>query len=257
MIRLISTDFDGTIHDPSVPLPIPGEFIGRVRAAKRDGAKWIVNTGREMEDVLGKLRALGVEPLPDYIVEVERHIHESDRGLWRAHEEWNDACQADHDDLFAGAGGPMGRIREWVTGRFAAHVYEDPWSPLCIIAERGADADRIHARIEEECRGIAELTVVRNEVYFRFGHVKYSKGTALGEIARREGVAREEVFAVGDHYNDLPMLDGTHAGVVAAPSNAINEVKTAVRAAGGYVASRPCGFGVVEALDFFAGSKLV
>ena len=139
-----------------------------------------------------------------------------------------------------------------MSSSFAAQVYDDPWSPLCIIAMHASDADRIHERIEEECLRVESLTVVRNAIYFRFGHTRYSKGTTLGEIARLLGVKREEVFAAGDHYNDLSMLDGTHAGQVAAPSNAIPVVKRAVRAAGGYVSEKSCGLGVVDALDFFS-----
>ena len=61
------------------------------------------------------------------------------------------------------------------------------------------------------------------------------------------------IFAVGDHQNDLPMLDGTHARHVACPGNAIDPVKRAVRAAGGYVAREPYSAGVIEALRFYCG----
>ena len=65
------------------------------------------------------------------------------------------------------------------------------------------------------------------------------------------GSDREEIFAAGDHFNDLPMLDGRHARWVACPGNAVEEVQTPVRAAQGYVASRECSEGVLEALHHF------
>jgi hypothetical protein len=62
------------------------------------------------------------------------------------------------------------------------------------------------------------------------------------------GIQRAEIFAAGDHYNDLPMLDGIHAQWVACPNNAVEAVQKTVRAAGGYVAEGRCSTGIVEAL---------
>jgi hydroxymethylpyrimidine pyrophosphatase-like HAD family hydrolase len=60
-----------------------------------------------------------------------------------------------------------------------------------------------------------------------------------------------EIFAAGDHYNDISMLDGRFARYPACPGNAIAEVKEAVRNAGGYVAAQDHGAGVHEALHHF------
>ena len=47
------------------------------------------------------------------------------------------------------------------------------------------------------------------------------------------------------------MLDGIVAAMPSCPANAIDQVKAAVRNAGGYVAKREYGAGVREALEFF------
>jgi hydroxymethylpyrimidine pyrophosphatase-like HAD family hydrolase len=65
-------------------------------------------------------------------------------------------------------------------------------------------------------------------------------------------IPREQIFAAGDHHNDISMLDGRFAACSACPANAIPEVKAAVEAAGGYVASKYHGAGVHEALRFFS-----
>src|SRR6266487_1479469 len=80
---------------------------------------------------------------------------------------------------------------------------------------------------------------VRADVYARFSHEAYSKGTALSEIARRLGVSRDYVLAAGDHLNDLPMLSHEHARWLVAPSNAIELVKQAVRRQEGFVSDEP------------------
>ncbi|HEX8489982.1 MAG TPA: HAD hydrolase family protein, partial [Chthoniobacterales bacterium] len=92
----------------------------------------------------------------------------------------------------------------------------------------------------------------RNMVYLRFCHADYHKGAALAELSRLLEIPREEIFAAGDHHNDISMLDGRYAQYPACPANAISAVKQAVTSAGGYVASKTYGAGVHEALLHFA-----
>lgn len=53
--------------------------------------------------------------------------------------------------------------------------------------------------------------------------VTASKGASLATIARKHGVAREEIMAIGDNHNDLTMLRYAGLGVVMA--NAEDELK--------------------------------
>ena len=92
---------------------------------------------------------------------------------------------------------------------------------------------------------------MRNDIYARFSHTAYNKGTALGEIARQLGVAREHIFAAGDHLNDLPMLSGEFAACVVAPDNAVPIVKETVRRSNGYISHQPWGHGVARGLEYF------
>lgn len=254
MIRLISTDFDGTIYDGSSSDPVDRNLVKHLDEVRAGGAVWVINTGRLCPDVLLILSSLGLETRPDFIVSVERNIHRRTGSSYEEHEPWNRACRDDHRTLFEAALPGVKLIRQRIEAELDAVLYQDEWSPLSIIAKSPEDADLIHRWTLEECERVADLRIVRNTQYFRFGHAGYSKGTALGEIARVLGLKPEEIFAAGDHYNDLPMLDGTYARHVAAPSNAIAEVKTAVRRAGGHVSRHPCGRGVLDALRRLQGS---
>jgi hydroxymethylpyrimidine pyrophosphatase-like HAD family hydrolase len=111
--------------------------------------------------------------------------------------------------------------------------------------------DKICVFLEEERRRVPGFAYMRNTIWVRFCHEAYSKGTALSELARLTGISRDEIFAAGDHYNDLPMLDGSCAKWVTCPSNAVPAVKEVVRLAGGYQARGRCSAGVVEALEHF------
>jgi hypothetical protein len=148
------------------------------------------------------------------------------------------------------------RLQSWINARFQATLYEDAYSPFCLIAGNNADADAIQQFLEAYCAQVPALTVVRNDVYARFSHAAYNKGTALGEIARRLGVRREHVFAAGDHWNDLPMLSGDFARCVVAPDNAIEPVKEMVRRQNGYVSHQPWGHGVARGLEFYLDKNL-
>ncbi len=53
--------------------------------------------------------------------------------------------------------------------------------------------------------------------------VSASKGSSLAMLARKHGVAREEIMAIGDNHNDLTMLRYAGLGVVMA--NAEDELK--------------------------------
>src|SRR5262249_39767069 len=124
-------------------------------------------------------------------------------------------------------------------------------SPLCLIASDNGDMDAISDHLNEYCRKVPHLTVVRNDVYARFSHAAYNKGSALAEITRQLGLESEQVFAIGDHYNDLPMLSRSYARFLAAPANAIPLVQTTVRRQGGYVSAEAHGGGVVEAMKYY------
>ena len=74
----------------------------------------------------------------------------------------------------------------------------------------------------------------------------------MSELARLLGIPRGEVLAIGDHLNDIPMLDGSAAAMVACPANAVDEVKEAVAGAGGYISPFPWGEGVADAIRHFS-----
>ncbi|HKI69348.1 MAG TPA: HAD hydrolase family protein, partial [Verrucomicrobiae bacterium] len=107
--------------------------------------------------------------------------------------------------------------------------------------------------LEDYAHTVPGLAVVRNDIYARFSHAACNKGTALAELARRLKIKAEHVFAIGDHLNDLPMLTRTYAHQLAAPANAVEEVKRAVRRQKGYVSNFSCGRGVAQALKFHLG----
>lgn len=250
-IKLISTDFDGTLHAEFENPPVPQDLQALIGDLQRQGAKWVINTGRDLSSVMEGVARARLTIRPDYLVVVEREIYFHEASQYAQCEEWNQGCDLAHEELFARIQTDVPRLIDWVNKRFVATLYEDAYSPFCLIAESNEDADHIQAYLESYCSEVPELALVRNDVYARFSHKRYNKGTALAEIARQLGVCRDEIFAAGDHLNDLPMLSGEFARCVAAPDNAVPTVKETVRRQNGYISHQPWGHGVARGLEFY------
>jgi hydroxymethylpyrimidine pyrophosphatase-like HAD family hydrolase len=255
-IRLISTDFDGTLHAEVEDPPVPRDLQALLGDLQKAGAHWVINTGRDLSSVMEGMARARLTVHPDFLVTVEREVYYREGSHYHPLAEWNRGCAEAHAELFARVRPDVPGLEAWVSARFRATLYEDPFSPFCLIAGSVADADAINAHLETYCAGVPGLTVVRNDIYARFSHERFNKGTALAEIARRLEVPREAVLAAGDHYNDLPMLSGGPAACVVAPDNAIPVVKETVRRQQGYVSHQPWGHGVARGLEHFLGSPI-
>jgi len=255
-IKLISTDFDGTLfaefENPPIPEPLQ-KLIGDLQAR---GAKWVINTGRDMSSLMEALGRAGIQIEPDYLVLVEREIYCHRDSLYVGLEEWNSACSRAHAEVFARLQLDLPEIVGWINARFHARIYQDPYSPFCLIAGNNGDADVIHAFLESYCRKVPRLTVVRNDVYARFSHEAYNKGTALAHLTQNLGFSAHDVFAAGDHLNDLPMLSQRYARFLAAPANAIDAVKMQVRAESGYVSEERHGHGIASAIKYYLEQRV-
>lgn len=250
-IKLISTDFDGTIFAEFEKPPIAPALQELIATLQAQGAKWVINTGRDMSSLMEALGRSHASVHPDFLVLVEREIYRREHSSYVGITEWNEACHQAHARLFARLEPQVPALLDWVNTRYpATTVYADTYSPFCMIAGDNGDADAIEAHIGDYLRRIPDLAFVRNDVYARFCHADFNKGTALAEITRRLGLSAEHVFAAGDHLNDLPMLDRRYARFLASPANAVEPVKRALANQGGYVSALRQGQGVAEGLAF-------
>ncbi|HTI69394.1 MAG TPA: HAD hydrolase family protein [Candidatus Limnocylindria bacterium] len=250
-LQLISTDFDGTIHEDFASPSIPLALQDRLKAFQDRGGIWVINTGREMASLMETLGRSHSKVMPDYLILVEREIYRHEHGRYLSVDPWNSKCTQDHRTTFGEYGAELAELVEHLSNRFDATFYDDSFSPLCAIARNNDQMDAIQAEIETFVRAIPELVAVRNDVYVRLSHAAYSKGTALAELGRLLGIPSTGIFAAGDHLNDLPMLKRQFAQYLAAPINALPAVKLQVTAEGGYLAQAKAGHGILEAMDHF------
>jgi HAD superfamily hydrolase (TIGR01484 family) len=256
-IQLISTDFDGTLFAEFEYPPVPQKLQNIIGTLQARGVKWVINTGRDLSSLMEALGRSHLTVKPDYLVLVEREIYQHEQLKYVGLSEWNTACTRDHEAIFCQVRKDVPYLTEWVNQRYSAvSIYEDPYSPFCFIADKTAHAEAIHDFLDQYCQRVPGLTVVRNDVYARFSHVKYNKGTALTELGRRLGIPPANILAAGDHLNDLPMLRRQHAAYLVTPANGISEVKAQVRGEKGYISELSHGHGVADGIEYFLNGAL-
>ena len=252
-IRLLSTDFDGTlVAHGSDPVLDHGcmEYIGKLQES---GVIWAINTGRSVDLLESGLTDLEFPIHPDFILTSERDIFRPspNGGKWEPYGDWNERVAREHAQLFQSAKSVLAEVVDFVNQKTKARLLYHTAGLEGLIAESEEELDRVTRFIDQARANQPNFHYQRNTVYLRFCHADYHKGTALAELSRLLETPRKEIFAAGDHHNDISMLDGRFAAFPACPANAILEVKETVNAADGYVASKTCGAGVHEALRHF------
>ena len=249
---LLSFDFDGTLHHPADDPPVPLACFERIRQLREQHrALWCINTGRSLEHLVEGMIESRFPFLPDWIVAREREIYRADAtGRFTPHAGWNDRCARDMRLLFDRASAFLDHVRREVLEHTGAEWIAMDGEPAGVISRSNEEMDWICRRVLE-LGPPPDLGWQRNTIYLRFGHNRYHKGSALGEIAAGSGLSTANCFAVGDGHNDLEMLDPAFAAFTACPANAVPEVLEKIRSQQGYIASKPHGAGALEALTAF------
>ncbi len=252
-IRLLSIDFDGTLVSRTHGPLFDANCMDLIRELQRGGASWAINTGRSVDLLETGLAEFGLPIRPDFILTTERDVFRptSNGDQWEPFGEWNERCAHDHAEMFSSADSVLAEFVDFATNETKARLIYNFAGLEGLAAESEQEMKRITDFIREARTGHPKLGYQRNGIYLRFCHADYHKGAALAELARLLEIPRENIFAAGDHHNDVSMLNGTFAAMPSCPSNAIPEVQHAVREAGGYVAQKEHGAGVHEALLYF------
>ena len=256
-IRLVSTDFDGTLVAHGSDPVLDRGCMKYIEELQSQGVIWAINTGRSVALLEAGLEDFEFPIHPDFILTSERDVFRpaTNGKKWEAYGDWNERVARDHAELYRSAESILAEVVDFVSQKTKARLLYHPGGVEGLVAESEEELDRVTNFIDQARGKHPKFHYQRNTIYLRFCHADYHKGTALAELSRLLEIPREQVFAAGDHYNDISMLDGRFAQFAACPANAIPEVKAAVQSAAGYTASQPFGAGVHDALRHFVEAQ--
>ncbi|MEM4872270.1 MAG: HAD family hydrolase [Thermofilaceae archaeon] len=254
VVKLLALDLDGTLLEPGEKI-LPSVVEALLKVAGK-GVIVATASGRSLEDQLRILagNGLGAEAgLPHYLIVNEQEIYELRGCMYQPWEEHNRIVRERWLSVLPRALQVAATEVEYLRGRGVA---VELWPPdvaaqrgmVVLKFERVEDARLCEARLRQLLAGDSELQCDRSYRLIQILHKSAGKGPTLLTLLKALGLPEGAALCIGDAPNDLSMLDGSYGFMVAAVGNAEEEVKEAVRRAGGYVASRPRGEGVLEVL---------
>ncbi len=258
-IRLVAVDLDGTLLNSDFELtPGAKEAISR---ARRIGVEITLCTGRMFASARRYADKLGLDlPLITYQgafvktsksgkilyqrcvpLEYAREvISEGQSRKMTANVYLNDNLYVEKITPQARDYARMARVNARAVGDLLKFVKEPPIKVLLIGDE--TELQKLEKRLKRKYRG--ELYITRSMPYYlEFLHPEATKGLGLQEVAREIGVAKDEIMAIGDSWNDIEMF--RYAGFAVAMGNACEEVKTLAD----YITAPNYEGGVAEALQ--------
>lgn len=248
-ISLYCFDFDGTlvdkVHSPSFELALADQLS----EARRDGAAWVINTGRSLHHTLEGVRDHAIPLAPDFIIAREHEIYaRTAAGRWSDLGVWNGEARLLHDTFYRHHSRVLSDIRQFVEQDRLGSWIEEAGDPAGIITHTEEGMARVIDFVHTHIAQWPDLGYQRNTIYLRFTHRSFDKGTALQELSRHLGLTPDQVFAAGDNFNDLPMLRREIAHHLVAPANSLPEVKAQVLAEGGHLSPLPASRAMAEAV---------
>jgi 5-amino-6-(5-phospho-D-ribitylamino)uracil phosphatase len=271
--RLLALDVDGTLLDPDGKLrPAVQQAVA---AVQQHGVRVVLCTGRRFRTALPLAQQL---QLRDPVVVHNGALVKDLRSGTTLHQSYMSLdTYAEALTLLRQCGGPMVYVDAFhedvdilTEGLESAHPFQRTYlqdnlahcrivqdidtPPSYGVLMMSVMADEAHLRvlrpqIQQSLAGRARVNLLINKNYqgyiLEILHPTVSKWDALHRLARREGIATEEIMAVGDDENDLDMI--RHAGLGVAMGNAAETVK----AVADFITASNAEDGLVQALYRF------
>jgi hydroxymethylpyrimidine pyrophosphatase-like HAD family hydrolase len=252
-IRLLATDFDGTIFRYGNESHLYTAFSERISAMRADGAKWMVCSGRTLHNLRSaSRRLLSLNIKPDYILVRHWLVMSEFLGIWLP-------------DIVLTANIFSRRREEALRlSRMVANIVRELHEALhrcrIVYVERfhirvqcRSDEDMDTAlRIVEEYRVLSKfVTVGHGGVELDVRYIPYAKATAVAALAHRYSIPPDEILTVGDGRSDLGMMTAGIAAMIGCPSNGRRDTIQFVSERGGHIARRESLGGTIDVINAY------
>ncbi|KRK36957.1 sugar-phosphatase [Levilactobacillus parabrevis] len=247
-IKMIAIDIDGTLLNEKNELA--PATIEAVQAAKAQGIKVVLCTGRPLTGVQPYLDALGLSGDDQYAITYNGSVSQTVSGKMMTNHslsfddyidlealarkmqvhfqiETPDFIYTANKDLSGYTIFESYLVRMLIRYREVGEMDRDLTISKAMFVDDPDIINRVNKEIPQDVRD--RYYVVQSTPFFiEVMNKKASKGNTLGELATKLGFTADEVMALGDQGNDLTMIQ--YAGLGVAMGNAIDEVKDAAQA---------------------------
>lgn len=254
MLQLLATDFDGTSVGFTPNESCVDALALALEKINDDGILWSICTGRDFLYLLEGLEYFNPPIQPHYIITSERYLYSRDKKKgWQAFADWNRQCDFLHEELFKKNGLFFEEVKNLMLEYEEQITFLDDryGIPETLLTKEEGLLNEIVLRLLSLPHSPRDFSFQRTHTHLRFCHIDFDKGRVVRELTRFLSLKSENVLAIGDHYNDLTMLNSCVASMLACPSNAHDEVKAAVQKTKGYISKNAAGKGTAEGIQFY------
>ena len=258
MIKHIFLDFDGTImvydEEPGFFHP---DVIAMLNTLPDRGVTWYTNSGRHREGqevILDLSRRHGLTVMPEALICGESYIYERREKDYLALEPWNTDAKAVQTAFHRNVQRIL-RVRLTDFARYveAEQTYLTDMGTYFFVDPQNEEHHLVAAMLDDVIREAGGGLLVKNGPWLFAQPEELNKGRALQRLMQHRNIPPEEILAVGDHENDLSMLDGNTAGKTGCPASAIPEVRALVSENNGYVSAYDGPLGTLDVLRHYLG----
>jgi hydroxymethylpyrimidine pyrophosphatase-like HAD family hydrolase len=255
-IDLVCLDFDGTImtydEEPGFFHP---EIIDLLNEAEKQGVRWCTNSGRDFAGQKMILEAScrkGLTHIPDALIASESYLYNKRNGGFDANMKWNQRAVTLQRRFHRALQDQVKQeLAGWHKEYALEQVYLEETATVFLVGGNDGEPAQFQQNLEPVVALVGNGYVSRNGGWIAALPKSLSKGSVLRNYVQENGLKLDRVLAVGDHLNDLTMLDGSAAAHVGCPADAQPEIISAVEAAGGRVAAAQGPLGTAEILRFY------
>ncbi len=253
-VKLIATDYDDTLVGKSGSMVKSVKFqelLSKLRWSSE--TKWAIVTGRHLAALSSPLKQLSYRGLrPDYIIVSESYIYRLSSFGYLPVLKWNLSIWNHRRKIRKQIRKYLKSWVDEVSVRWpSSHQQSSGYAHLWYTFENEEIASEVAVYLEEQIKDIPKLLLFKNNHEIYMGVDFCCKGMALSKLCQIEKIELGQTFAIGDGQNDISMLDGSSAQLVACVGNACKAARETVENSGGYVAKEDHILGVVEAIEYF------
>src|SRR5438046_8437687 len=150
-IRLLSTDFDGTLVAHGTDSTLDRGCMEHIEKLQNDGVIWAINTGRSVDLLESGLTDFEFPIHPDFILTSERDIFRpsSNGGKWEPFGDWNERVAREHAKLYGSAESVLAEVVDFVNQKTKARLLYHTAGLEGLVAESEEELDRVTKFIDK------------------------------------------------------------------------------------------------------------